>query len=103
MDLASLKKINDENIGAAGPRYTPIVDKNAPNLHITSLLSAIEALALTKKYQNYIFQLKEDLSESWKKSSKITNGFFTSKSPNNLIYLLDSLKKQKAGKSESTL
>lgn len=103
MDLKTLQKINNENINAAGPRYSPIVDPAAPNLKIAPLISAIEALAVSDKYKTFILDLEEGVSKAWKEASKETVVLFPSSSPDNLLRILRILKIQKPGQSGLTL
>jgi hypothetical protein len=103
MDLRTIQKINNENINAAGPRYSPIVDPAAPNLEIAPLISAIEALAVSDKYKAFIIDLEEGVSKAWKEANKETITLFSSVSPNNLLGTLRILKMQKPGQSELML
>lgn len=103
MDIKILNKINLNNIKAAGPRYSPIIDPSAPNLEITPLINAVEALAVSDKYKAFIVDLEESVSKVWKESPKAVIALFSSISPIHLLRLLNSLKGQKPGNSEITL
>ncbi len=103
MNLTQLKQINFQNIAAAGPRYTPGIEPNAPNLEISSLLTAIEALSHTEGYINFLTGLKDELVNAWGKSQRSIKSYFSEISPNNLIKAFNDLIKQKVGKSDTTL
>lgn len=104
MDLNKLSKINKESISAAGPRYSPVIDPNAPNIKIEALVNEIDALSLSDRYRKLIFSYEENVGSTWKKTSRNIKTIFSEKeNPTQLVKLLSCLKKQGAGKSESTI
>ena len=104
MSLKKLNVINKEHIRAAGPRYSPSIDPQAPNLEIKPLVDAVESLSLSDRYQNRLSELGQEITSSWKSTPKaITALFKNKKTPIVLIDLLNKLQKQKAGKSAAIL
>ena len=63
MDLHELSECNEQSIRAAGPRYTPGIDPEAPNLGMRELNDAISALALGPDYLLPVRTLKSKLDE----------------------------------------
>lgn len=53
----------------AGPRYTPGLKPDAPNITINELVNAIEGLGRTKEFWNEISKLQKKLSDKWGKNS----------------------------------
>ncbi|MCW3107981.1 MAG: hypothetical protein JWQ09_2487, partial [Segetibacter sp.] len=103
MTLSALNKHSLLNIEAAGPRYSPIIDPNAPNLEIIPLVSAIETLSLTEKYRISINEIEINLTKEWKDSSVEIINLFPNKAPQKLIRHLRILKNQKPGTSKERL
>jgi DNA replication protein DnaC len=104
ISIEELNKINLSSIKAAGPRYAPSLDPSAPNLQISQIISAVEALAITDKYRSSIRSLVIELSESWRKSSKrIIELLSQNNSPSILIRLLKKLANERPGLSQETL
>lgn len=74
--LGDLKKVNLATIQRAGPRYTPTIDVDAPNLQFQSLVNTIEALALSDAYRLRLGMLEENLRAAWQKApAEITKLF----------------------------
>ncbi len=104
MDLNSLNKINKENINAAGPRYSPVTDPNAPNIEIKQLVDEIDIISLSDCYQKSLLSYEKNIISAWKKASKDTKTIFSKKeNPLHLARLLVNLRKQRAGKSKTTI
>ena len=103
MKISDLKKVNSSNITAAGPRYTPTLDPNAPNLEIVTLVRALEALGLTDKYRNKIIELEIGLEKAWKEASKKTQDLIPSATYKKLIISLKKLPNTKAGQTKKLL
>lgn len=55
--MADLVAFNERTIRLAGPRYTPGVDPNAPNIEVRELIEAFDALAFAPGYQQRLDQL----------------------------------------------
>lgn len=105
MNLKQLQKINYKNIRSAGPRYTPEIEPNAPNLEITPLIGSIETIALSEKYKATINSIIEKIVKTYNGSSEFIMSQFKQKkySPLYLIELLQKLTNQKPGRSSKTL
>lgn len=105
LSLARLETVNLEHVQAAGARYTPALDANAPNLEITSLLDAIEALGLTNRHNDTLSSLVGELSKAWGKSPPWIRKLFArcKQSPAYLIELLTQLPTKPAGEAANVL
>lgn len=105
LDQNTIKHICEDNIKAAGPRYTPILDPNAPNLTITSLVNALEALGLTKIYRRDIVLKTEEVSEAWNNTPNKLKELFQNKQHGvtELINLTGRLSRESPGRSAHTL
>lgn len=57
------EKILNEAIHEAGPKYTPGLEKDAPNLEIEELVFAFEILGRTKKFYDYLKSLADELEK----------------------------------------
>lgn len=103
--LSSLEKVNHASIQRAGPRYTPTIDPNAPNLEIAPLVSAIESLALSPAYRKQLRILEKTLQTAWRKAPTDITSLFDKKTAAFELgsVLLRQLQKEKAGSSEKTL
>ena len=93
MSLEKLKRHNKSQINGAGPRYTPVLDKDAPNLEIQSLKDALDSIALTSDFRLRVEMLREELEGAVKKNSSIVQEIFKNKklSPQHLISLMEKL------------
>jgi hypothetical protein len=76
MDLREPSECNEQSIRAAGPRYTPGIDPNAPNLMMRELNNAISALALGPDYLLPIRALKSKLDEAIESSARHVSRVF---------------------------
>jgi hypothetical protein len=103
--LAALKRVNQASIQHAGPRYTPSIDPNAPNLEIRPLVNAIEALAHSTAYRQRLQELGARLRSAWKKApAEIRSLFSKSVAASELCAaLIEQLRKEKPGLSSVTL
>lgn len=104
-DFNDLKHFSTQQIVAAGPRYSPNIDANAPNLAISSLLRSINALASNKDYHALIQEFRTGIADAVSDSGRTVEPLFRSKkrTPAVCISLLDKLAGQKPGKSGPTL
>ena len=57
------EKTLNKAIHEAGPKYTPGLEKDAPNLEIEELIFAFEILGRTKKFYGYLKALAEELEK----------------------------------------
>lgn len=57
------EKILNKTIQEAGPKYTPGLEKGAPNLEIEELIFTFEILGRTKKLYGYLKSLAEELEK----------------------------------------
>jgi hypothetical protein len=57
--LAELQAVNEVAIRDAGPRYTPGLDPNAPNIEIGYLADALDALSLVDGWRDHAQVLTE--------------------------------------------
>lgn len=62
MTIKALRKIANKSIRNAGPRYTPGVDANAPNLNIQPLLSTIDFLTRAKSLSDKLAVILHQIS-----------------------------------------
>lgn len=67
--LSELRRVTEESIHRAGPRYTPAFDPNAPNLRITPLVEAFDALTYSGEFKARLLKLESELSEAWSRLS----------------------------------
>lgn len=104
-DLNDLKHFNAQQIVAAGPRYSPNVNANAPNLAIAALLRSINALASNKDYHALIQEFRTEIADAVSDTARTVEPLFRNKkrTPAACISLLDKLAGQKPGKSGPTL
>lgn len=68
MDFNSLWQVFNKSQHSAGPRYTPAMDPDAPNLTIEPLQRAISGLICGNDSKQYIESLKKDLAEKFNKA-----------------------------------
>lgn len=69
MAIQVLAVINRRTIHSAGPRYTPGLDTNAPNVQIATLLSAIDGLACNDRFLYQIDSMVAELNKRWARSA----------------------------------
>lgn len=105
LSLADLKPINQASIQRAGPRYTPAINPNAPNLEIGPLVNAIEALSLSSVYKRRLSDLERELRDAWKKAPREISKLFDKRTASLELgaTLLKQLRNEKPGSSSSTL
>ena len=63
-----LRRQNKKAISLAGPRYTPGLDPNAPNLAIEPLHEVFDAIGITPSFRARIATLRSVLAEEWQKT-----------------------------------
>jgi hypothetical protein len=93
--LSRVERISKDSIAAAGPRYAPALDPDAPNIRITSLLTALEALSAGFEYRDRVSALMARLSDSWSQSAGTVRTIFADPkngTPTDLCDLLDRLR-----------
>ena len=103
--LDDLQTFNSKQIDAAGPRYSPNIDIKAPNLQITDLLSAIDALSLTPEYRTTLQKLRDGVAKAISTSSSLVSRLFKHRrnTPDRCLSFIDELLGQKPGHSAKTL
>jgi hypothetical protein len=62
--LAALDAISRRTIASAGPRYTPGLDPAAPNIAISYLVDAFDALSLVEGWANRLSEHSEAIRRS---------------------------------------
>ncbi|WP_156378236.1 MULTISPECIES: hypothetical protein [unclassified Phenylobacterium] len=67
--LSDLKRITEASIHRAGPRYTPALDPNAPNLRIAPLVEAFDALTYSGEFKVRLLKIESELREAWSRLS----------------------------------
>lgn len=67
--MSDLRLIAEASIHRAGPRYTPALDPNAPNLRITPLVEAFDALTFSDEFKVRLLKLESELREAWSRLS----------------------------------
>ena len=72
MNLEDLALCNKKAIRLAGPRFSPGIDPEAPDIQIHHLIDAIDALSLAKGFRDQLKKYAKDLE---KVSSKFPNPF----------------------------
>ena len=87
MNLNDLTRHNKTSIKAAGPRYTPGLDPNAPNIEIDHLVEAICALSLSDGFRDRLKGLKADVESEYERNRYALGGAFRSReiTPGTLI------------------
>lgn len=70
--LNKLRTLTDEAVRMAGPRYTPGLEKGAPNIHIGHLEEAFYALALADGFRDRLNQVGGDLSRALKPGDSVS-------------------------------
>jgi hypothetical protein len=103
--LTSLKKVNQASIQRAGPRYTPTIDPNAPNLEIKPLVNAVEALALSSAYKKQLDDLEKELRGAWKAAPAEIRSLFDKKTGASELcsVFIEQLRQERPGSSMVTL
>ncbi|NVM55358.1 MAG: hypothetical protein HWN66_16750 [Candidatus Helarchaeota archaeon] len=85
------EKILNTAIHQAGPRYTPGVERGAPNLQIEELIFAFECLGRTQEFLKYLTNLHNALKKSWHRDFLISQiPTFHLKNGNRLLGKLES-------------
>src|SRR4051812_33629151 len=62
--LAQLRAANEVAIRDAGPRYTPGLDPDAPNIEIAYLVDAFDALSLVDGWRTRAQELAEQINKA---------------------------------------
>lgn len=70
IELADLRRVTEASIRRAGARYTPVLDPDAPNLQITMLIEAFDALTRSSSFQSRLLKLETEISGVWSSLSK---------------------------------
>ena len=58
------KKVLNKAMREAGPKYTPGIEKGAPNLEISELVFAFEILGRTQRFYEYLQSLTDELKNN---------------------------------------
>lgn len=66
------EKILNKAIHEAGPKYTPGLERDAPNLEIEELVFAFDILGRTRKFYEYLCSLTEELKKESRLNYSIT-------------------------------
>ncbi|TFW18697.1 hypothetical protein [Duganella callida] len=74
MLIELLKKITNKTVQSAGPRYTPGIAKNAPNLNITELEQALAGLAVSTRFPEMLKAAAESIREAVGRGVRIADG-----------------------------
>jgi hypothetical protein len=74
--LAQLKTANEVAIKDAGPRYTPGLDPAAPNIEITYLVDAFDALSLIDGWRTRAQGLSERISKACEHQARLLGRIF---------------------------
>jgi hypothetical protein len=103
--LAAFNRISRSSISAAGPRYSPAIDPNAPNIEIAAMSAAIEALGQSKKYKESLEGLATKLEEAWTKTTRPVTKLLSNRksTPDALVAAIRQLSRDAPGKSKGTL
>lgn len=76
MELRELKRHCERTISAAGPRFTPGVDPDAPNIRVAHLLEAIDALSLRDAFRDRVHQHESELADVARRHSDTLGELF---------------------------
>lgn len=79
MSLRLLKKIATKTVSNAGPRYTPNIYKDAPNLEIRFLIDSIECLRRAESLAHSLHQLLDEIDTSFISDKNRLNKYIRSK------------------------
>lgn len=74
--LAQLRKVNEVAIRDAGPRYTPGLDPTAPNIEITYLVDAFDALSLAEGWRTRAQELAERITRAGEHQVRLLDRVF---------------------------
>ena len=74
--LAQLRKVNEVAIRDAGPRYTPGLDPDAPNIEIGYLVDAFDALSLVDGWRTRAQELAERISKACEYQARLLARIF---------------------------
>lgn len=99
IDLTDLKRVTEASIHRAGPRYTPALDPNAPNLQITPLVETFDALTHSGAFKSRLTKLEAELREAWSRASASLRQALSETAASSALCsdLLRSLRTQAAG------
>lgn len=91
--LSALEAISRRTIASAGPRYTPGLDPAAPNIAISYLVDAFDALSLVEGWANRLSEHSEAIRRSMEYQTRlILRTFRRRRSPADLIAQLNHLR-----------
>ena len=76
MKLDDLVVQCERAIDAAGPRFTPGVDPNAPNIRVSHLVEAVDALSFRDGFRNRVRELENDLTEAIRRTRLTMDDLF---------------------------
>lgn len=99
MNISELSLINQKTINSAGPRYTPVIEPNFPNLAISSLISTFETISLSIRYKNNLKKFIDNLQKDFNNVTADEAYLFKTDSSKHLLKLLEKLAQQQPGKS----
>jgi hypothetical protein len=74
--LAQLQAVNELAIREAGPRYTPGLDPDAPNIEIGYLVDAFDALSLVDGWRARAQELGERITKATEYQTHLLDGLF---------------------------
>jgi hypothetical protein len=96
---AALNSVNRKQINLAGPRYSPGIDKNAPNIQIDPLLVRLGALAHDSRFAAHVEALRTDLVRATEYSTTTLSKLFRrrTRTPNKLVEVLAELSRSNPG------
>ncbi len=80
--MTKLKEILCRSIENAGPRYTPGIDHNAPNLEITFLIESIDYLVRGKRTSNLFNKILYEMNKNFLSDKKMLGRYIRSKDKN---------------------
>lgn len=93
MELLDLNEVNKQQINHAGARYTPQIDPEAPNIHVSEVLQPFDALAYSNRLKERLASLADELEEEWNRAPEEAKEAFRHRkqSPERVVELLKSI------------
>jgi len=62
--IERIRRINKRTVNSAGPRYTPGIDADSPNLEIGELLNAMNGLAVNEQFKSRVLQVLDEFEKA---------------------------------------
>ena len=105
MEKSELDDINRAQIHQAGPRYTPGIKPDAPNIEIFRVMEAFDGLAYSDALEDRLLNLAGELLEEWNKAPDATRAAFNDRkqTPERIVELLRSISNRRPTDNQKEL